>query len=102
MILRQHDKLNIVLLILAGVITVVSISFFIIVRVNEGKTIESPFNNSITYFESGWCNQYGLSLDVSSLASRELDFDVNNALILTKEVPEFDGEAAVFFRTNNP
>ena len=101
MILRRQDRLNIVMLILAAVIAVVSISLFIIVRINEGKTIESPFDSSITYFETGWQNQYGLSVDVSALASRNLEFDSNNALYLSKEVPQFENEAGVFFRTNN-
>lgn len=89
------------MLILTIVVTVVSFSLFIIVRANEGKTIGSLFNNSLTSFEAGWQNQFGLALDVSRLESRQLDFSTEAPLRLTKTIPEYDGEKYVFFRTNN-
>lgn len=101
MILRRQVKLNVVMLILACVIAVVSFSLFIIFRLNDGKTSDNLFEDSVTFFETGWQNQYGLSLDVSSLSSRDVDFSTSNALTLSKVVPEFEEESAVFFRASN-
>jgi len=101
MILRRQSRVNITMLILAIVVTVVSFSLFIIVRLNDGKTVAPIFKDSVTSFEAGWQNQYGLAHDLSRLSTRALEFDTENALKLTKQIPESDGDSLVFFRTHN-
>lgn len=67
----------------------------------NSRNYDSMFKSSVSSFETAWKNQYGLSFDVSSLSSRTVDFDCENALNLYKNVPDFTGKASMIFRTNN-
>lgn len=99
--LKRYAKLNLAMLIAAIFVLVAAFSVFFVMYSHSEKNVDSLFNDSLTSFEMGWKNQYGLSYDVSLLSMRETAFDVENSLKLTKTVPEFAGKAAMFFRTNN-
>lgn len=99
--LRKQVKINFILLIVAIVISVAALSVFGFLYVNSSKNINPLFKNSTTSFEMGWQNQYGLGFDVSTFAMNDLNFDSETPLMLSKLVPEFKGEAAMFFRANN-
>ncbi len=88
------------MLIVAVVFAVASFSVFFVLDINKSAT-STLFSDSTTPFELGWQNKYGLSYDVSSLSKRDLEFDSETPLYLFRNVPEFTGEAVMFFRTNN-
>lgn len=87
--------------ITAFIVAAIVFFAFISVFFGNSRNIDSMFGTSVNSFETGWKNEYGLSFDVSSFATRKIQFDSEIPLNLYKEVPEFDGEAAMFFRTNN-
>ena len=87
--------------ITAFIVAAIVFFAFISVFFGNSRNIDSMFGTSVNSFETGWKNEYGLSFDVSSFATRKIQFDSEIPLNLYKEVPEFDGEAAMFFRTDN-
>lgn len=89
------------MLIFSIITLLISFIAVIIVRNDNGKNISALFDNSVASFGSGWYNQYGLNFDVATLSSRDLDFDEENPLKLSKVLPEETGNSAIFFRTNN-
>ena len=99
--LKKRIKISIILLVVAVFILVTAFFAFGYLYVNNKKTIDPLFDNSSNSFEMGWQNQYGLNFDVSTFSTNNLNFDQETPLTLFKPVPEFSGEAAMFFRTNN-
>lgn len=99
--LKKRIKISIILLVVAVFILVTAFFAFGYLYVNNKKTIDPLFDNSSNSFEMGWQNQYGLNFDVSTFSTNNLNFDQETPLTLFKPIPEFSGEAAMFFRTNN-
>lgn len=99
--LKRQTKLNTIMLIAAIIVLIVAFSVFFVMYSRSEKNVDLLFSDSLTSFEMGWQNQFGLSYDVSSLSMRDAPFDTENSLKLTKTVPNFEGKAAIFFRTNN-
>lgn len=89
------------MLMVAIVMTVAAFSVFLSLYGAGKPNIAPLFNNNLTAFGSGWQNQYGRGFEVSTLSTTDLDFDSETPLYLSRAVPEFKGEAAIFFRTNN-
>ena len=98
---KKKIDFKFIMLISAVFVSLVAVIAFFCTFKPENQRITPIFSNSSSSFESGWMNQYGLSYDVSTLSSLSLDFDCEKAFNLSKAVPQFSGEAAVFFRTNN-
>ncbi len=99
--LKKQVKINVISLIVAIFVSFAAIFAFAFLYVKSPKNINSLFNNSSTSFEMGWQNQYGLGFDVTTFSMNDLKFDTETPLRLSKAVPEFKGESAMFFRTNN-
>lgn len=99
--MKKQAKFSLIMLIVSAISLLSAFFAFIFVRSNNGANISSLFDNSISSFGSGWYNQYGLNFDVSTLSSRDLKFDSETPLYLSKTVPEISGKSAMFFRTNN-
>jgi len=99
--MKQKINFSLMMTITAFIVAAIVFFAFISVFFGNSRNIDSMFGTSVNSFETGWKNEYGLSFDVSSFATRKIQFDSEIPLNLYKEVPEFDGEAAMFFRTNN-
>lgn len=99
--MKKQVKFSFIMLIVAVIVLIAAFSSCISIFIDSDRSMPRLFNNSISSFETGWCNEYGLAYDVSTLSSRDIQFDSEKALYLTKKIPSFEGEAAIFFRTNN-
>lgn len=88
------------MLISAVIISIIAVISFFHILGSSNKS-QPMFSSSYSSFETGWFNQHGLSYNVSTFSVLKPDFDCEKALNLYKVVPEFKGEAAMFFRANN-
>lgn len=88
------------MLISAVIISIIAVISFFHILGSSNKS-QPMFSSSYSSFETGWFNQHGLSYNVSTFSVLNPDFDCEKALNLYKVVPEFKGEAAMFFRANN-
>lgn len=99
--MKRLVKLSFIMIIVSVIITLVTfISFFVSYSKKESD-IPSLYNYSVTPFETAWLNEYRSSFNVSVLSSRNVNIDCETPLVLWKEIPEFKGKGAIFFRTNN-
>ncbi len=99
--LKSKFDFKFIMLISATLVSVVAVIAFFCTFKSDNAKITPFFSSVSSSFETGWMNQYGLSYDVSALSVLSLDFDCEKPFNLHKVVPEFSGETAVFFRTNN-
>lgn len=99
--MKQKINFSLLMTITAFIVAAIVLFAFLSVFFGATRNINSMFGSSVNSFETAWKNEYGLSFDVSSFSARKTQFDCETPLNLYKEVPEFDGEAAMFFRTNN-
>ncbi len=98
---KDKTDFKLIMLISAVAVSLIAVAAFFCTLNTDSEKISPIFNNSYSSFETGWMNQYGLSYDVSSLSVLSIDFNCEKALNLEKKVPDFSGETAIFFRTNN-
>lgn len=89
------------MLISAVVFSLVAVVVFFHALNSCDEKINPIFSSNYSSFESGWSNKYGLAYNVSTFSVSNVDFSCEESFNLYKTVPEFTGESAMFFRTNN-